>query len=210
MSMRVRHHHPADVATGSADGSAVRERGVALIEFAIVVFLLITLVFGAIDIGFRWRYSHESVGASRAGARIAARLGTDATTDMNVLATVRTSLDSVDMLGSLQRVIVYRADSANGQPPASCTRAVSPTGACNVYPASALATPPVASQFDTSGCMISGATYQAYCPAVREVDQRVADYVGVMVVVRAGSITGMYGDRTVQRYSVMRMEPTAR
>jgi len=210
--MRVRHHHHGASAprTNATVGVGARDEGVALIEFALVVFLLITLVFGALDIGFRWRYSHEAVGASRAGARIGARLGTDRTTDLNVLSTVRTSLDSVDMLDSLERVIVYRADSSNGRPPLSCTHEFGPSGPCNVYPASALTSPPADSNFDADGCMITGATYQNYCPDVRDVDQRDADYVGVMVVLRVGSITGMYSDSTVQRYSVMRMEPTAK
>lgn len=189
---------------------SLRERGAAIVELALVATVLLILVFGTLDVGFQWRFSHEAVGASRAGARMGARLGTDPTTDLNVLSTVRTSLESVDMLDELSRVVVYRSTSANGKPPTSCTREHSPSGACNVYPAAVLATPPVEADFDADGCMISGATYQNWCPSVRDVDQRTADYVGVMVVLETESLTGMFSGRTVERYSVMRMEPTAK
>lgn len=212
MSIPLAHHRRPTSTSGSDGGarSAARERGAALVEFALIATLLLTLVFGAIDIGYQWRFSHEAVGASRAGARIGARLGTDRLTDMNVLSTIRTSLDSVDMLDELSRVVVYRSDTANGRPPSSCLREVGPSGACNVYPASSIATPPVETNFNANGCMITGATYQNWCPAVRDVDQRTADYVGVMVVLETHSITGIFDGRTVQRHSVMRMEPTAK
>jgi Flp pilus assembly protein TadG len=184
------------------------DRGAVAVEFALIVTVLIALTFGALDIGFKWRSSHEAVGASRAGARVAAGLGDDRTTDLNVLATVRASLDSVGMLGGLSRVIVYDSNTADGRPPTSCT-AATPSGRCQVYPASSIASPPVDTNFNANGCMISGATYQGWCPNVRIVDQRTADYVGVMIVMNARSITGVFGDTVVRRHTTMRIEPTA-
>ena len=203
MNLPLNHQPRTDPATLPDD------RGVVAVEFALILALLITLTLGAIDFGFKYRYSNEAVGASRAGARIAAGLGTDRTADLNVLATVRASLDSVGLLGSLSRVIVYDSNTPNGRPPASCT-AATPSGACNVYPASSIAVPPVDSNFNANGCMISGATHRGWCPNVRNVDQRTADYPGVMIVLNAPTITGMFTNSVVSRYTVMRMEPTAK
>ncbi len=124
--------------TGRRGGHrAGSERGAAAVEFALVVTLLVTLAIGALEYGFKWRYSHEAVAASRAGARVGSGLGDDRTADLNILSTVRASLDSVGVLPGLSRIIVYDSNTTDGLPPSSCT-ATTPSGRCQVYPASAV------------------------------------------------------------------------
>lgn len=55
-----------------------RERGAALVEFAILFLLLMTLLFGLIEFGFLWLESYYIGNAAREGARAAAKV-TDTT-----------------------------------------------------------------------------------------------------------------------------------
>ncbi|MBE0504628.1 MAG: pilus assembly protein [Desulfuromonadales bacterium] len=52
------------------------ENGAAVIEFAILLFLLMPLLFGIIDFGFIWAQSHYLSQATREGARAGARIAT--------------------------------------------------------------------------------------------------------------------------------------
>lgn len=52
------------------------EKGAAVIEFAILLFLLMPLLFGIIDFGFIWAQSHYLSQATREGARAGARIAT--------------------------------------------------------------------------------------------------------------------------------------
>jgi Flp pilus assembly protein TadG len=52
------------------------EKGAAVIEFAILLFLLMPLLFGIIDFGFIWAQSHYLSQATREGARAGGRIAT--------------------------------------------------------------------------------------------------------------------------------------
>ena len=92
-----------------------------MIEFALVGMLLATMAFGTIEYGYGWRSSMSVLTAARAGARSVASMGTDNQSDYFALTSIRTNLDSAGLLDGLQRVVVYRADATNGDPPAVCT-----------------------------------------------------------------------------------------
>lgn len=51
-----------------------KNRGAAVIEFAILLPLLAIIVFGILEFGFIWLQSHYIANAAREGARIAAKL----------------------------------------------------------------------------------------------------------------------------------------
>lgn len=53
-----------------------KEKGAAVIEFAVLLLLLIPLVFGIIEFGFLWAQSHYLSQAAREGARAGARIAT--------------------------------------------------------------------------------------------------------------------------------------
>lgn len=213
--MRLAHRHPSAPprdagrsAQHRARASIRGERGVALVEFAIVVTVLITLVFGTLDLGYQWRYAHEAAGASRTGARFGARLGNEQYADLQILTTVRTALQSSGTRANLSRVIVYRAN-ADGRPPSSCLNETSPSGACNVYPRAVVgyAGDLDESEFGANGCMISGATHSGWCPTSRVTTQVGGDTIGVMVVLDRPSITGMFPTGEAKRHTAMKLEP---
>jgi Flp pilus assembly protein TadG len=74
------------------------EKGAAVIEFAILLFLLMPLLFGIIDFGFIWAQSHYLSQATREGARAGARIATHdsgaITNPVEVKATVDASVNS--------------------------------------------------------------------------------------------------------------------
>lgn len=203
--MSVRHRPRPGGPTNSAPR---RERGAALVEFVLIATLLVTMVFGALDIGFQWRFAHEATSASRAGARYGARLGDDRLADINILATVRTTLEAAGIREDLNRVVIYRANT-DGKPPASCMREFGASGACNVYPRTALRLDPPLSEssVDAQGCIPGHARYSGWCPAVRDTSQADGDTIGVLVVVDTQSITGLFPSRESTRHTAMRIEP---
>ena len=194
---RPNHQRPIGVAGRAKDDRMnLREgedRGGVVVEFALIVTLLVALALGAIDYGFKWRSASEAVGASRAGARVGAGLGSDPTADRFILSTVRVSLDSVGLLGQLDRIIVYDSNTSNGRPPSTCTSG-SPSGKCQVYPAARIPANLATAPFNvTTGCpefALGSTGHTGWCPngapgGPRVEDQRNADYVGVMVILRA-------------------------
>lgn len=58
------------------------KRGIAAVEFALVLPVLLLLIFGIIEMGTAWYYRQMMVNASREGARLGALSATGGTTDV--------------------------------------------------------------------------------------------------------------------------------
>lgn len=89
------------------------QRGAALVEFALVLFILLGLVIGAVEMGramFQWS---SAVDATRRGARTAAIVA------MNDTTSIRDAM-LLDMSG-LQAAVVTVEYSADGSFPGSCS-----------------------------------------------------------------------------------------
>jgi len=187
------------------------ERGAVLIEFAIVAMLLATMGFGILEYGYGWRSSMNVLTAARAGARSVSSSGTDYLSDYLALTSIRTNLDSEGMLSGLQKVVIYKSQSADGKPPAVCVNggALGSGDLCNVYSASDVQSV-AASQFNTTtGCKTGDTATSKYCPNARITAQGTADSIGVWVQAKQKAITGFFGISgfTSSRFAVMRMEP---
>lgn len=50
-----------------------RQKGVAVVEFAVLFLLLLLILAGVVEFGFLWLQSHYLANAAREGARVAAR-----------------------------------------------------------------------------------------------------------------------------------------
>ena len=141
------------------------ERGAVLIEFAIVAMLLATMGFGILEYGNGWRSSMNVLTVARAGARSVSSSGTDYLSDYLALTSIRTNLDSEGMLSGLQKVVIYKSQSADGKPPAVCVNggALGSGDLCNVYSASDVQSV-AASQFNTTtGCKTGATATSKYC-----------------------------------------------
>lgn len=184
------------------------ERGVALVEFAIVVLFLFSLSMGMVEYGLAYQGQENTLGATRAGVRASAGLGSNRYADYEGLASLKADLASSGMLDKVELVVVYKSETANGQPPALCiTGAAASTQKCNIYDQADISGLNKTT-FGTNGCSTASVS-NGWCPTARTDDQRTADYVGVYVRIRHGFITKFFGSgMAIAQRSVMRIEPT--
>lgn len=88
------------------------ERGVALVEFAVTVPLLLILILGMAELGLAFKERLAISAATERGARIGATTGTDALADFLILeATLAGLLDEINP-SNLSNIIIYEADQA--------------------------------------------------------------------------------------------------
>lgn len=181
------------------------ERGAVLVEFAFVVPVFITLVFGMIEYGLIFRDYLTVANVTRTGARVASAGGADVTTDYQILQSVKAAAAALpNGANSLQGIIVYRGSASTGALPTGCAiGGPSVGGQCNVYQASDANLP------SSSFCGVSPCKDSAWAPSTR-VDRQSGppDYVGVYVSVDHKNVTGLFGSgRTIKDGVVMRIEP---
>jgi Flp pilus assembly protein TadG len=213
--MAVAHHRRARPSSTRSD-----ERGAVLVEMAFIAGLLLLLVAGTFDYGFAWRSGLAATEASRTGARVGSSQSVSPAADFYALNGVRSALNASGKIGSVERVVIYRSQTADGEIPASC-KAASPTGACNVLTGAQLNALTAASYNVTipadpavaptgTGCLRSSAALHAgWCPNTRNnIQASGPDYYGVYVKLRYDHQFPFVGSATtVERTSVMRLEP---
>lgn len=187
------------------------EGGAVLIEFALVAMFLVVLMMGAYDYGQGWRAGLAVNEATRTGARVGSAMGRDRLADYYILSGAKAALDSSGRLGSVERVVIFRATSANGRVPDACKSATTiGTGThCNVMTGDEFRGAFTESNFHaTTGCFIGPATRQRWCPNARSQVQASADYVGIWITYTHDHHFGFLSESsTVARQTVMRLEP---
>lgn len=190
------------------------ERGAALVEFAIVVPLLITIAMGLLDFGLAWRTSLTVSSGVRAGARVGSGMGNDRFTDHSILQALNASLDADDV----HKIVVYKSTTDDGAVPQVCKDA-SPgasVAGCNIYDGASLALPRSAFEVGSvsaSGDYLScgGGPDASWCPVSRYNSQVSPgpDYLGVWVDYRHDFVSGWFpaGGLDIKDNAVMRLEP---
>ncbi|MCB0976112.1 MAG: pilus assembly protein [Acidimicrobiales bacterium] len=178
-------------------------------ELAIVALFLFLLAAGTFDYGMAWRSGIEA----NAGVRTAARTGSSEQSergaDYDALSGMKASLASSGLLDDVQRVVVFRADSADGKVPPTCK--TSSTSACQVITGANFRTnweaDPMTTATTSSGCL-QIATSKNWCPTGRDAVAATAQYYGVWVQVRHDYMFPIIGDDVIiERTAVMRLEP---
>jgi hypothetical protein len=196
-----------------------RDRGVAMIEFAIIATFLLLMLSAVVDLGLAWRRSNEVSSTLRSATRVASNFGADGAADFQALTSLNAGVAEIGN-ANVNRVIVYRSETADGDVPDDCldetpsasgTGIDTPTVKCNVYSRQQLASLS-ASNFTTSGAASCPNTAHDrwFCPAEREADQGDgADYVGIWMEVEYTYVVGMLpgGGITIKDKTVMRIEP---
>lgn len=190
-----------------ARGSAHRDRGAVMVEFAAVVTLLCTLAFGVVEFGFAWQDKVTVETAARAGARTGSGVGKDRLADYAILQGVRSAVGDIG-IDNVQYVVVYNANTTDGKVPQACTNGTSQNGLCNVYTGAQLSSLTQSSFSGTSSCGGS-APDRFWCPTTRKTVQITGtDYVGVWVKADVPTITKLFGSSTtITSTAVMRLEP---
>lgn len=206
------------------------ERGVALLETAIVALMLMSLLIATFELGMGWRSSITNSNAARAGARVASFQGTGYQADYAALLAVGSGLKSVGQ-ASIKRVIIFDATSGSPTVPSACLAVTpsavltSPAGVnnasakCNVYSGaqvSGILNGSLSTSNFGTGTNVSGACQYSkldryWCPFTRRNSQATGlDDVGVYVEVSHATFTGLFGSSfTIRDSEVMQIEPSA-
>lgn len=189
------------------DGS----RGVALVEAAIVLPILVLLAFGTIEAGFAYRDANTLARATQAAARVDARVADGRSADYEALRALDSALSSLDA-SSIRRVVVFDASSTGGSVPASCrsvprpddTSPVGVNNTCNVYSRTQVRTDDP-TQF-SGGC--GGGWDSSYCPLTRSRRGDSPDRVGIFIELSFDKVVDVLpGSMTLTQTAVFQLEP---
>jgi hypothetical protein len=197
------------------------DEGAVLVEFALVAPLLILLVFGLIDYGRLLNEQNLLVRAGQSAARTGASQGPDRFADYNILQSIEASLASLDG-GDVERVVVFRASSADGTVPPACANLAiaddlsakgvsSGSVRCNVYSRAQVEyRGDVLARFPAAA-NCAGGWDASWCPTSRSrgSDTTDPDFLGVYVKVGTSSLTGVVALPTsdLTSTSVFRLDP---
>lgn len=191
------------------------DEGVVLLEFALVTPFLLLILFGMIEYGMAWRADNRLDGATANAARVAASSGQLSTADRDTLVALKATMPS-DLLATLDRVVIYRSDTANGVVPSSCVPASGSSSdigvntvsvRCNSYSGATVRAVTAGSMTGFGGT--TGMKDSYWAPSARK-DTVLGppDYVGVYVrtVYRDTTVT-FWQDMTLTDSSVFRIQP---
>lgn len=195
------------------------ERGLALVETAIVLPLLALLMGGIVEYGTLWRDNLTVTTSSRAAARVVSNLGDDYLSDYEAILSLDAALSTIDGF-TVEGVLIYEASAADGSPHSSCFDSggdpKASSGHCNYFSASEVAGMAAidcsvsCTEFpDNTNC--AGGMSVHFCPQTsRETDQSAGTTnVGVWVRITRSYFTGIFpGDGvTITDQTVMQIEP---
>ncbi len=167
-----------------------KERGAVAVETAFVSMLLITILYGVVEVSFLMRDAIVVSAASRAGARMASSLPRDATFASLARGQVEDALAGAQM-DRVDKVWVFKANASTGLPDsggfASCSTCVKYKGSGNLL--------------IPDGAPGWTAAQQNACLGSQ-------DYLGVYVEYRYPSRLGFFfGNKVLTESTVMRLEP---
>lgn len=204
---------------------ACGEDGAVMVEFALMAPFLVLLVFGIVEYGSVLRNDTTITGSVRNAARVGAQYRDGAQGDRQALTSLNSSITSAQRI-TINRVVVYRASSADGAPTTNCATSitVTPTGtsprgsltdACNIYSAAQVAAATSGGQWSTatSTCSNSPTNWDGFwCPANRKAaltgSDSPPDYLGLYVSVTYTPISGIVPvPTTYTDFAVNRIEP---
>ena len=186
------------------------ERGASLVEFAIVLPVLVTLLLGTIELGFMMRAKHAVVTAARGSARAAANQGDERLADYAAIDSVLSVVQAQSNV-ELVSVSVFKP-TTSGEIPAGCSTS-SVNGLCNFYNEATLASIMAITSDAGRQTLFSptcGNTIDSsWCPTTRDAKQKGGlDGLGVRVVFRRDGFTGLFGnDQLITSESITRLEP---
>lgn len=189
------------------------ERGVALLETAIIAPVFFLLIFAVFEFGLFFRDSLTLSDAAADAARIGAIIGQDSDStivnaDFQMMKKIREATASIDV-GNIERIVFFQATGSAAADPlqqitAACRRGVQ-TQRCVVYE------DPIAAfvAVQNNNAAFFQCTEPCYGPAERNEGPNPANihFLGVYVRMSHPSVTGILADRTIEQASVVRLEP---
>jgi hypothetical protein len=203
------------------------DRGVAVIELALVLTVLTLLSFGAFDLGLLWRESTAVERAVHASGRAISSIADGRHADYEALRAVDAVLSGRSSRTQVIKVIVYRSTAANGVVPPQCLAVpmagsgpYGVSGTCNVYDPTRVRESDVGRGFATGAdgsCSPLAWDFQ-WCPTDRNRAQAQGgipgtqippDVAGIYIETRTTLLSGVlpWGPVKVTKRSTFRLEP---
>ncbi len=181
------------------------DRGATIVEAAIYSPLLFVLLFGVLEFSLAFRSYLTASNGTRDGSRMASVMGDSGDADLRILEDLEVAMAAVPD-ESIQRIVIWRADSPSDDVPAGCAAgSPSASGAnpCNVYDGGDFDL-----EADDFGCS-SVSPDRFWCPTDRNAALNdPPDYVGIWVSVQHDYVTGLFGgSSTITDQTIMRIEP---
>jgi hypothetical protein len=163
---------------------ASKERGAAMVEFALVSVALFTIILGLIEGGLLVRSRGTIDNATADAARRGAIAADDPLADWLILQQLRTR--GAHTSASINYIVVYRADDGTALPSQACQDGITVPDECNVYSRLDMDLPS-----GSFGC-INANLDMNWCPIDRETGSNSFEYVGVWVDATYGGFTSTF------------------
>ncbi len=174
--------------------SSGRERGAALVEFALVIPILIALTFGIIEFSSAFHVRSTASDAARAGARVGSAQATNPAFATSVVQAVNAAFSTIPA-NEPQELWIYKANNAGY--PGSGTGFSSCSGNCIKY------------TWSKSARAFTGSS-GGWAATSHQVCKQPYDEIGVYVKVNHPFITKIFGSSlTITDHAVFRFEPVA-
>lgn len=176
------------------------ERGVVLVEAAIVTTIAFAFIFLIFQSAFYARGFLSARDAAASGARAGSIGADDAVADYNILHAIDKSV-TASSRENIMSIVVFKPQGPQFSMPEGCASG-GQTGLCNYYESSDLSRPvsDFAADSQNSDHMFWDSTSR------KTSTETGTDYLGVQVTVRVGGIAGPYAD-TVTKTAVVLLEP---
>lgn len=177
---------------------APKERGAAIVEFALVSVVLFTIIFGLIEGGLLVRARNAVNSAADEGSRRGSIAADQVSADWQILQQlrVRGALSS----SQINYVVVFSADDSTDTPNATCLAGIPMSDVCNVYEREEFELP------SGSFTCTDGNLDANWCPTTRAQDTAAFEYIGVYINATHKGLTGIFGDVGLEAVSVLPLE----
>ena len=112
----------------------LRDRGAALLEFALIAPLFFVVVFGGIEIGYMFRSNLALEDAARSASRVASVQRSSAEADLAIIEHIHAR--SASLNGDIKSIVIFQPATLNAEVPTGCTApgaGPSQSDDCNVY-----------------------------------------------------------------------------
>lgn len=167
------------------------DRGVSMVEAAIVLPLIVLLLLGTVEGGFAYRDGNVLARAVDQSSRAGSRVATGDYADYEALRSLDVGLGALSA-SSVERVVIFDAGPTGGSVPSGCLTIARPdtldpvgvSGVCNVYSPSQVDGDAPASFGNCSTTWDA-----AFCPASRTRDGETPTRLGVFVELRFDMVT---------------------
>lgn len=182
----------------TSEGKPLRDRGAALVEFALIAPLFFFVVFGGIEGGLLFRSFSSLQDVSRTAARIASIERDDPNADVAILAAIQGRVDILN--GELLRVVIFDAPTLSTEAsdlPIACFQETggSIDDVCTVYPAADI---PAILDGTMDPC---NGTTEVDC-GFDAADRDAFSNVGIHIEYRYQYVTGFFDSRTLASTSI--------